>query len=412
MELAFFNVQHGMSEALVRGLRSGYLGPDDYARLAACEKFDDLRSALEETDYGTFLSEDPVLGCPIITQRCWEKLAEEFHFVKAQTNQPATTILDFIAKEKMIENFVTILQGLLKNVNPKDMHEKLHPLGHFTGMHSLMKDEFDGSAKGLVEIFRIYLEETPIGPYFDDYIRFPDSNSESDPIKVGMINSGDESIANKILSGQTDFEMMMASLKKLWLEDFHKFVMALGGTTAECLGEILNREADFRCILVACNTIQMDLTNEALKKQRNSLYPSVGYLHRDCRKDLEEATSEQAVRAIFERDPNWKVAYEKIKEFYDADSKSDGSIVDMKTAEDLMYMYLRTMNEFAFEQQFHFGVYYAWIRLKEQEIRNLRWICEMMELGKQKEKVTNFIVEIFPPRPDPTHKEYGFMPSA
>jgi len=87
-------------------------------------------------------------------------------------------------------------------------------------------------------------------------------------------------------------------------------------------------------------------------------------------------------------------------------TKSDANIIDMKTAEDLMYMYLRTMNEFAFEQQFHFGIYYAWIRLKEQEIRNLRWICEMMELGKQKEKVANFIVPIFPPRPDQTHKDF------
>jgi len=412
MELAFFNVQHGMSEALVRGLRSGYLGPDDYSRLAACDKFDDLRAALEETDYGSFLSEDAVLGCPIITKRCWEKLTEEFHFVKAQTNQPATTILDFIAKEKMIENFVTILQGLVKNQSPKDMNEKLHPLGHFPGMHSLMKDEFDGSAKGLVEIFRIYLEETPIAAYFDDYIRFPDSNSENEPIKVGMLQTQDDTIANKILSGQTDFELMMASLKKLWLEDFHKFVMAIGGTTAECLGEILNREADFRCILVACNTIHMDMGNDTLKKQRNSLYPSIGYLHRDCRKDLEEATTEQAVRAIFDRDPDWKGPYEKIKEFYDPEAKSDGNIIDMKTAEDLMYMYLRTMNEFAFEQQFHFGIYYAWIRLKEQEIRNLRWICEMMELGKQKEKVANFIVPIFPPRPDQTHKDFGFLQRA
>jgi len=40
----------------VRGLRSGFLTTDDYRRISACDTLEDVRSALEETDYGTFFA--------------------------------------------------------------------------------------------------------------------------------------------------------------------------------------------------------------------------------------------------------------------------------------------------------------------------------------------------------------------
>eukprot|EP00435_Cladocopium_sp_Y103_P010247 s4327_g2.t1 len=57
MELSMFNVSHGFTEAVARGLRSGFLGVEDYRRLGTCDTLEDMRSALEETDYGTFLQD-------------------------------------------------------------------------------------------------------------------------------------------------------------------------------------------------------------------------------------------------------------------------------------------------------------------------------------------------------------------
>lgn len=39
----------------------------------------------------------------------------------------------------------------------------------------------------------------------------------------------------------------------------------------------------------------------------------------------------------------------------------------------------------AFEQQFHFGAYYAYIRIKEQEIKNVIWLVELISLERFKD---------------------------
>ncbi len=62
-----FNMHHGFTEALVRGLRSGFLDDSAYHHLTQCESLDDVKMNLQETDYDQFLS-DATLVTPAIIQ--------------------------------------------------------------------------------------------------------------------------------------------------------------------------------------------------------------------------------------------------------------------------------------------------------------------------------------------------------
>lgn len=49
---------------------------------------------------------------------------------------------------------------------------------------------------------------------------------------------------------------------------------------------------------------------------------------------------------------------------------------------------------FTFEQQFHYGVFFSYMRLREQEIRNVMWIAECIAQD-QKSRINDGIVLIF-----------------
>ena len=65
-----------------------------------------------------------------------------------------------------------------------------------------------------------------------------------------------------------------------------------------------------------------------------------------------------------------------MRQFYEAKAKA--SRVPSSPSKNLMYQENVHTFEMAFEQQDHFGVYCAWVKLPEQEIRNTRWIANMV----------------------------------
>ena len=180
---------------------------------------------------------------------------------------------------------------------------------------------------------------------------------------------------------EVELEIVKHSLMKLYLEDFAAFCASIGGDTAEVMGEILNARADQRAINVTLNSFGTPLNEPQMRaRERRRLYPSIGFLYPAGTHKLQEAADEQALGAAI----NWHPMY---REIYAA-HVNEG--VDDRSIDDAFYEREVRMLELAFEGQMHFGIYYAFVKLKEQEVRNLVWISECI-VQQQKDEINKFV---------------------
>jgi len=122
-----------------------------------------------------------------------------------------TTFLDFIAREKMIDNVCMIIQCALNKKAPNEMLDRMHPMGTFESMRDIMKETFDVQG-GFDEIYRIFLVDTPIGKYFEEYLLEAGSDNKDERLS-GIETLPGKSDVERILSNK-DLEIMKAMLKK------------------------------------------------------------------------------------------------------------------------------------------------------------------------------------------------------
>ena len=330
----------------------------------------DIRTALDETDYGPFLQDEPAPLLPSsIVARCRDKLASEFKYVRMQVGGNLGQFLDYIRYEKMIDNIVMIIQGTINNKSPKELLSRVDPLGWFEELRTVPSMDF---SQGYDDLYKTILIDTPIAPYFREFLETVSTDHHSG-------NS-----VSTILS-ETDLEIMRNILKKSWLEDFHNFcTQKLNGTsTDQIMGEVLSIEADFRVLMVTLNALNSPLGTTQQIADRNALYPSFGSLYPDGTNRIRRAWNEQTVRAALEPFDKFANLYEQCKQFYDSTANIDHSKGRFKSIEDLLFVELEKIYELCFENQFHYGIFYAWVKLHEQEIRNIEWICNMVQMGRK-----------------------------
>ncbi|CAD7933363.1 unnamed protein product [Amoebophrya sp. A25] len=395
MEESLFNVKAGFAEGILRGLKCGFLTMDDYRKLGACESLEDVRTALDDTDYSGFLQDEPSpLEISTIIAKAKQKLADEFNYIKYQATDPQLVeFMTFVQKEKMIDNVVNLLQGALNGKPAVELLAKADPLGYFEEMRTIPSLDL---TQGYEDLYQTILIDTPVGPYFEEVLKT--LSEDGKPL-------GRDSDVGSILTEQ-DLELLKNLLKKAWLEEFYQFIVSVGGMTSEIMGHILRSEADFRVLNITLNSLNTSLGSQQKIADRNSLYPNFGYLYPEGTEKLCKSWNQTTVRAALEPYNQYRDLYDSVKMYYDKEARAamaaagggagGRKTANIKSMEDMLFSETAKLYELSFDQQFHYGTFYAYAKLKEQEVRNLGWICNMIVMGKR--EYADDIIPIFAPR--------------
>ncbi|KAL3231517.1 V-type proton ATPase subunit d [Nakaseomyces bracarensis] len=342
MEGLYFNVDNGYLEGLIRGYRNGLLTNNQYINLTQCDNLDDLKLQLSATDYGNFLSQvsSEQLTTSVIQERASDRLYTEFAYIRDQSSGLTRKFIDYITYSYMIDNVALMITGTIHERDKSEILQRCHPLGWFETLPTL------SVATDLESLYETVLVDTPLAPFFRDCF---DAADELDDMNI-------EIIRNK--------------LYKAYLEDFYKFVSEeLDEPSREIMQSLLGFEADRRSINISLNSLQSADFDADLK---NQLLPSIGQLYPVVSHQLAEAKDFESIRAALGQVSDYRNALES------------GSL------EDHFYQLEMNLCRDAFTQQFTISTIWAWMKSREQEVRNITWIAECIAQN-QRERINNYI---------------------
>ncbi|KAI9369728.1 V0 complex, c/d subunit of ATPase [Aspergillus egyptiacus] len=360
MEGLFFNVNSGYIEGIVRGYRNSLLTGQHYNNLTQCETIDDVKLQLAPA-YGDFLGAlPPNPSTSALAGKMTDKLVAEFRYLLAQATGSTARFLEYLTYGYMIDNIALLITGTLHERDTRELLERCHPLGWFETLPVLCV------ATNIEELYNSVLIETPLAGYFKGSL----SHQDLDELNIEIVRN---------------------TLYKNYLEDFYKFVTThpdfKGTPTQEVMAEILEFEADRRAINITLNSFGTELS----KQERRKLYPEFGKLYPEGSLMLSRADDIEAVALAVSISSDYKAFFDAVGLTQGGSGLGGmGGSSDGKSLEDLFYQKEMDMSKIVFTRQFTPAVVYAWMRLKEQEIRNVTWISECIAQN-QKERIGNFI---------------------
>ena len=362
-DLILFNVDDGYSEALLRGFRKSILGEQQYTALRNAANLKDFKAVLIDTDYTDYVKDYTETDTSALKMILKKKLADEIDQVQSVAGPELDNFLEMIRHKYMIDNVINIIEGIKNKTDKNVIEARNEPLGYLKEISGLLKLDY----KKIEDLYEDVLIDTEVGVYFSKFLE--EVLASSDNKNVATINNYLQSLKPEEIKNY---------LKKIWLEYFYQFCRTLNPTTVEIMEDLLKYEADCQTIQIVYNSLAYN--NQFQEEERKKVIPYFGILYPETTTQLIKCNSLEQLRQILQPFPDY---YELVKEIPDPKKLDEfGLQSGLKTLDDLMFKESMKRYSIAFEQQFHFACFYAYIKIKEQEIKNIMLLADMISFDK------------------------------
>ena len=362
-DLVFFNVDDGYSEALLRGFRKSILGEQQYTALRNTQNLKDFKSVLIDTDYIDYVKDYTETDTSALKMLLKKKLADEIDQVQSVAGPELDKFIEMIRHKYMIDNVINIIEGIKNKTDKNVIESRNEPLGFLKEISGLLKLDY----KKIEDLYEDVLIDTEVGVYFSKFLE--EVLASSDNKNVQTINNFLQALKPEEIKNY---------LKKIWLEYFYHFCKTLNPTTSEIMEDLLKYEADCQTIQIVYNSLAYN--NQFQEEERKKVIPYFGFLYPETTNQLIKYNSLESLKQILQPFPDY---YELVREIPDPKKVDEfGLQTGLKTLDDVMFKESMKRYSIAFEQQFHFACFYAYIKIKEQEIKNIMLLADMISFDK------------------------------